>query len=116
MHKPKSIDEYIALFLPEIQDRLMLMRTTIQEAAPEAVEVISYSMPAFKQKKVLVYFAAYEHHIGFYPTSKPIEVFKDKLKDYKHSKGAIQFPHSEEIPVNLVREIVEYRVKAILGN
>jgi len=64
MHKPESIDEYIALFPSYVQDRLKLMRSTIQKAAPESVELISYSMPAFKQKKILVYFAVYDQDIG----------------------------------------------------
>lgn len=67
-------------------------------------------MPAFRQNKVLVYFAAAKNHIGFYPTSKPIVVFKDELKKYKTSKGAIQFPMDEKIPLGLVTKIVKYRV------
>ena len=92
MIKFSNIDEYIAAQDKERQLVLQQFRKIIKAAAPKAVEVISYGMPAFKQGSVLVYFAAMKEHYGFYPTSKPIEVFKDKLKPYKTSKGAIQFP------------------------
>lgn len=106
-----TIDEYIQLQSPAVKPLLEKLRATIQKAAPKAIEVISYNMPAFKQYGVLVYFAAANKHIGFYPTSKPIEVFKDKLTAYKHSKGAIQLPLDKPLPVKLITEIVKFRVK-----
>ena len=108
--KPKNVDEYIASFPNDIQEILEAIRGTIIKAAPQAVEVIRYNMPAYKQNAVLVYFAAYKNHIGFYPTSSPIRVFKDDLKDYKTSKGAIQFPLYKPLPHKLITKIVHYKV------
>jgi uncharacterized protein YdhG (YjbR/CyaY superfamily) len=109
--KFKTIDEYHSLFPANVQALLQELRITIRQAAPKAEEVISYNMPAFKLHGVLVYYAAYEKHIGFYPTASPIRVFKDELAGYKTSKGAIQFPIDKRIPKTLIKEIVKYRVK-----
>jgi uncharacterized protein YdhG (YjbR/CyaY superfamily) len=106
-----TVDEYIKTFPADIQSVLGKMRQTIREAAPGAVEAISYQMPAFKLNGVLVYFAAHKHHIGFYPTSSGIEAFKAELAPYKWSKGAVQFPLDRPIPFDLVRRIVRFRVK-----
>lgn len=107
----RSVDEYIAEFSPEIRELLETIRLTIMEAAPQAEEVISYNMPAYRQNGILVYFAAGKEHIGFYPTPGPIVYFRDELKGYKTSKGAIQFPIEKNIPKGLVRKIVKYRIK-----
>ncbi len=112
----KTIDEYIENFPDDIQLILQKIRKTIKKAAPDSSEVISYQMPAFKQHSVLVYFAAFKNHIGFFPTSKPIEIFKDRLTSYKTSKGTIQFPINKKIPLGLISEITEYRVKEDLKN
>jgi len=109
--KFKNVEEYIAAFPKTTQTLLQDLRQTISQAAPRAEEVISYNMPAFKQHGVLVYFAAYEKHIGFYPTSSPISVFKKELEGYKTSKGAIQFPIEKSIPKTLVKKIVTFRLK-----
>lgn len=87
------------------------VRITIKKAAPKSEELISYNMPAFKYNGVLVYFAAYRKHIGFYPTSSGIKAFKDKISIYKNSKGAIQFPLDEKLPIGLISKIVKFRVK-----
>jgi len=105
-----DINSYIAAFSPNVQVLLGQIRSTIKNAAPEAQEVISYQMPAFKLHGVLVYFTAYKNHIGFYPTASGIEVFKDQLMTYKFSKGAIQFPLDKPIPFELITQIVKYRV------
>ena len=107
----KSIDDYINQFPDDIKSKLETIRTAIKKAAPKSVEVISYGMPAFKQNKVLVYFAAGKNHIGFYPTPKPIIVFSKELEGYKTSKGAIQFPLDKKIPLTLISRITKYRVK-----
>jgi uncharacterized protein YdhG (YjbR/CyaY superfamily) len=106
----KTIDEYIAAFPSDIQTLLAQLRAAIHEAAPQAEETISYQMPAFKQNGVLVYFAAFKNHIGFFPTAKGMEAFKDKLSDYKTSKGTIQFPLDQPLPLDLVKEIVKVRL------
>jgi uncharacterized protein YdhG (YjbR/CyaY superfamily) len=111
--KYKTIDEYIQAFPTETQEILENIRQTIHKAAPEAVEVISYQMPAFKQNRVLVFFAAYKKHIGFYPTASGIEAFKKELSPYKSSKGAVQFPLDGPIPLNLIEKIVKFRIKEV---
>jgi len=107
----KSIDDYINQFPDEIKTRLETIRGAIKKTAPKATEVISYGMPAFKQNKVLVYFAAGKNHIGFYPTPNPIKVFSKELEGYKTSKGAIQFPLDKKIPLTLISKITKFRVK-----
>jgi uncharacterized protein YdhG (YjbR/CyaY superfamily) len=109
--KPRNIDEYISGFPENIQRILEKLRAAIRDAAPEAEETISYRMPAFKMNGILVYFAAHKNHIGFYPTASPIPVFRDELSAYKQTKGAIQFPMDQPIPLELVKKIVEFRVK-----
>ncbi len=105
-----NTDEYIAMFPADIQAMLQKLRSAIKKAAPGAEEVISYKMPAFKLNGMLVWFAAYKEHIGFYPTASPIKVFKKQLSAYKTSKGAIQFPIDKPIPLALVKDIVKFRL------
>ena len=107
----KTTDEYIASFPSNVQAALQQTRQAIREAAPQAQEIISYQMPAFKQNGILVWFAAFKSHIGFFPKVSAMEAFKEKLSDYKTSKGTIRFPLDKPIPVDLVREIVRFRVK-----
>lgn len=106
----KTIDEYIAAFPPDVREKLEKLRKVIKEAAPGAEEKISYQMPAFYLHGVLVYFAAYKKHIGFYPTPAGIEAFKRELSEYKGSKGAVQFPLDKPLPYDLIKRIVEFRV------
>jgi uncharacterized protein YdhG (YjbR/CyaY superfamily) len=107
----KTIDEYIKDFPPDVQGILEQMRQTIHKAAPLAGETISYQMPAFRLNGILVYFAAFKSHIGFYPTASGIEAFKNELAPYKFSKGAVQFPLDKPLPYDLVTKIVLFRVK-----
>jgi uncharacterized protein YdhG (YjbR/CyaY superfamily) len=106
---PDSIDEYIANFPVHIQEKLEELRAVIKKAVPEAEEKISYRMPAFTLKGILVYFAAHTNHIGFYPTSNGVEKFKDELSGYKCTKGTIQFPFNKPLPLDLITRIVIYR-------
>ncbi|MGE5380903.1 MAG: iron chaperone [Methylocystaceae bacterium] len=106
----KSIDEYISQFTPQTQEILNDLRRVIKEAAPTAQEKISYQMPAFFLNGILVYFAAFKNHIGFYPTASGIEAFKDKLSEYKIGKGSVQFPINKPLPYNLISEIVSFKV------
>ena len=105
-----SVDEYIQTFPTEIRNLLEKLRRTIRIAAPDAEETISYQMPAFRQNGILVYFAAFKGHIGFYPTSSGIEAFKKELSVYKGGKGSVQFPLDKPLPYDLVARIVEFRV------
>jgi uncharacterized protein YdhG (YjbR/CyaY superfamily) len=110
-----SIDEYIAGFPEEVKRKLTALRQTIKEAAPDAEEKISYQMPTFAQNGNLVHFAAFKKHIGFYPAPSGIENFKEQLQKFQTSKGTIQFPISEDIPLGLVVEIVKFRLKENLA-
>ncbi|MCL4386698.1 MAG: DUF1801 domain-containing protein [Cyanobacteria bacterium] len=110
-----TVDEYIKLFPPDIQNILEKIRQTIKKAVPDALETISYNMPTFKFKgKILVYFAAWKNHIGLYPTPSGIETFKEELSRYKRAKGSVQFSLNEPIPYNLIEKIVLFRMKNIL--
>jgi len=113
---PKSIDEYILKFPPEIQEILKTIRKVIKESAPEAEEKISYQMPAFALHGILVYFAAFKNHIGFYPTSSGITAFDQELSEYKGGKGSIQFPFGKPIPYELISKIVKFRVAENIKN
>jgi uncharacterized protein YdhG (YjbR/CyaY superfamily) len=108
---PKTIDEYIAGFPPDVQEILEKVRMAIRKAAPEAEETINYQMPTVTLYGNLVHFAAYQHHIGFYPTPTGIEEFKNELSSYKGAKGSVQFPFDRPIPYDLIGRIVEFRVK-----
>ena len=111
----RNIDQYIAAFPKDIGERMEILRSIILEAAPGSEEVISYNMPAFKLNKVLVYFAGYKNHIGFYPTPNPIKVFEKELAKYEFSKGAIQFPHDQKLPIALIKRMVKFRVGEMKG-
>ena len=106
-----NVDEYIACFPADVAEMLTQIRETIVDTAPEAVESISYQMPGYKLSGMLVYFAGYKKHIGFYPGAGAIEKFRDELKDYKTSKGTIQFPLDAPLPLDLIKRIVDFRVK-----
>lgn len=106
-----SIDEYIAACPAGVQDTLRQIRAVIREAAPDAVERISYQMPTFWQQGNLVHFALHSHHIGFYPTPEGLEEFKGELAGYKGSKGAVQFPLDQPIPYDLIHRFVQVRVR-----
>ena len=114
--KYHNIDEYIRMFPADVQDKLQEIRKIIKETVPEATETISYQMPAFKLRKILIYFAARKNHIGFYPTSEPIEFFKKELTNYKTTKGTIQFPLNKPIPADLIKRIVMHRAKTLEKN
>jgi uncharacterized protein YdhG (YjbR/CyaY superfamily) len=107
--KPNSIQEYFSWFTPEIQAKLQQMREILQQALPEAEEVISYHIPAFKTTEMLVYYAAAKSHLGFYPTSSGVINFKEELAGYVTSKGAIQFPYKEDLPEQLIVTIAKFR-------
>jgi uncharacterized protein YdhG (YjbR/CyaY superfamily) len=108
--KYKDINEYHAAQAAEFREMLEKLRQTIKQAAPYSVEAISYGMPAFRQNKILVYYALNKEHIGFYPTSTPIIHFKKELEKFKTSKGAIQFPLNKPLPLALIKKIVKFRL------
>ncbi|VXA96461.1 conserved hypothetical protein [Flavobacterium sp. 9AF] len=107
-----SVEEYIQVFPHEIQHELEKIRKIILENAPNCIESISYGMPAYKlNKKPLVYFAAYPKHIGFYATPSGHEAFEKELSHYKQGKGSVQFPINQSIPYDLIKRMVQFRVK-----
>lgn len=107
----KTIDEYIRTFPADVQSILQKLRQTIQKAAPEAAEAISYQMPTFKLNGNLVHFAAFKSHIGLYPAPSGIKKFEKELSQYVSGKGSVQFPLDQPIPYELVERIVLYRIK-----
>jgi len=107
----KSIDQYISSFPISTQNILKELRAIVRESAPTASEKISYQMPTFFQNGNLVYFAAYENHIGFYPGASVIHAFESELRNYKTGKGSIQFPIDQPIPLELIKKIVKFRVE-----
>jgi uncharacterized protein YdhG (YjbR/CyaY superfamily) len=109
--KPESVAAYIATFPVEVQAIMQEIRATIIAAAPEAEESISYGMPAYKLNgKALVYFAAYKNHIGFYATPTGHEQFSKELSIYKQGKGSVQFPINDHMPLQLISDIVVFRM------
>jgi uncharacterized protein YdhG (YjbR/CyaY superfamily) len=110
----KTIDEYIVQFPPQTQEKLQQIRALVHQLAPKVTETISYGIPTFKLNgKNLVHMAGYDRHIGFYPGSEAIEVFAEQLKKYKTSKGTVQFPLDEPLPVDLLRQLVLHRTKKL---
>ncbi len=109
--KFKTVAEYFSTFPANTKSILEEVRKAIKEAAPQAEEVISYNMPAFKLHGILVYYAAHNEHIGLYPTASGIETFKNELSGYKWSKGAVQFPIDKPMPIDLISKIVKFRLQ-----
>jgi uncharacterized protein YdhG (YjbR/CyaY superfamily) len=105
-----TFDEYISQSSDEVQDILKKIRTIVLTVAPEAVESISYGMPAYKlNKKPLIYFAAFKNHIGLYATPDGHKAFEKELAGYKQGKGSVQFPLDQEMPYSLIEEILVFK-------
>ncbi|MBC6367369.1 hypothetical protein DDT91_11270 [Algoriphagus sp. AK58] len=109
--KPETVEEYLSWFSGPQREQLELIRKVLREAIPDAKEVISYHMPAFKTTEVLVYYAAAKSHLGYYPTNSGVEEFKKELAEYVTSKGAIQFPYDRELPLDLIAQIAQFRAE-----
>ena len=110
-HTPfSSIDEYIAMFPDDVQTRLQQLRATIKAAAPDATEAIKYQMPTFVLHGNVIHFAAHKAHIGLYPTPSGIDAFAAELAPYMAGKGTLQFPLDQPLPLDLITNIVEFRV------
>jgi uncharacterized protein YdhG (YjbR/CyaY superfamily) len=121
MDKPKeeftNIDEYIALYPKEVQERMQKIRQMVKEIAPEAVETISYRIPTFKLNgKAFAYFAGFAKHIGMYPFPSGVIEFQEAAKDYETSKGTVKFPHDKPIPYELVKKMVLFRLNENIAN
>ena len=107
---PNTVDEYISQFPEDVRQILQRIRSIVKESAPQAEERIGYQMPGYYLNGPLVYFAAFKHHVGFYPTAADLEPFEAELSAYKRSKGTIQFPLDKPIPYDIIARIVQYRV------
>jgi uncharacterized protein YdhG (YjbR/CyaY superfamily) len=112
--KHGSITEYINAAPKEAREKLREMRACIREAAPGSIEGLKWGMPAFSYKRISVTFAAFKHHIGFYPTPSAVKAFKEDLSKYKTAKGSIQFPLDKRLPLSLIRKITIFRVQESL--
>lgn len=107
----KNVDDYIGHQPAEVREALEKLRRAIKKAAPKAEEVISYGMPAYKYLGMIAYFAVHKNHIGFYAMPGPIKAFKKELNGYKTSKGTVQFPLGEPLPLGLIGKMVTFRKK-----
>jgi uncharacterized protein YdhG (YjbR/CyaY superfamily) len=106
--KPTNIDDYIAAQPENVRPFLNQVRDTIRRTLPEAEERISWSMPTYWKKHNIIHFASFKKHIGLYPGDKAVENFREKLAEYKTSKGAIQFPYDKPLPLELIAEIATW--------
>jgi uncharacterized protein YdhG (YjbR/CyaY superfamily) len=111
MKKPTSVDEYIASYPANVQAKLNEIRQIVKEEAPQASEKLSYGMPYFSFNGRLLYFAVHKEHIGLYAMPSAVIVFKKELTEYETSKGTIRFPLDKPLPTELIRRIIEFRVK-----
>lgn len=109
--KPQTISEYIAAAPPPARAKLRQMRACIGKAAPGATEGLKWGMPAFSGRRILVMFAAFQHHIGFFPTPSAVKAFARDLKGFKTGKGSIQFPLQKRLPLGMIRRITAFRVR-----
>jgi uncharacterized protein YdhG (YjbR/CyaY superfamily) len=109
--RPKSITEYINAAPKEAQKKLREMRACIRKSAPGATESLKWGMPAFSYQRILVTFAAFKHHIGFYPTPSAVRAFANDLSKFATAKGSIQFPMEKPLPLPLIRKIIAFRVR-----
>lgn len=109
--KPASIEEYIDAAPAEVQKKLLQLHACIREAAPGATENLKWRMPAYSYQKILVTFAVFKNHIGFYPMPSAVKAFAKDLKGYHTASGSIQFPLDKPLPLALIRRIVRFRVK-----
>lgn len=109
--RPETIAAYIQAAPKEAREKLRQMQTCIRTAAPEAKEGLKWGMPAFSYKRILVTFAAFKHHIGFYPTPSAVKAFEKDLLKYNTAKGSIQFPLEKPLPLSLITKITKFRVK-----
>jgi len=112
--RPKSVTEYISAAPKDAQKKLREMRACIRKAAPGAKESLKWGMPAFSYRRILVTFAAFKHHIGFYPTPSAVSAFANDLSQFVTAKGSIQFPLEKHLPLDLIRKITAFRVRESL--
>jgi uncharacterized protein YdhG (YjbR/CyaY superfamily) len=115
MKQPGNVDEYIAAWPLQVQDKLNTVRQIVKQAGPEAAEKLSYGMPYYSLNGRLLYFAAFKDHISLFAMPSAIKAFSSELSDYQISKGTIRFPSDKPLPLELIRKIVEFRIKENLA-
>ncbi len=113
--KPKTISQYIQSAPKESRGKLKELYACIKESAPDAIEGLKWSMPAFSYKRILVTFGGFKHHVGLYPTPSAIRAFKKDLTKYKTAMGSVQFPLDKPLPKALIKKMVKFRVKELLS-
>lgn len=106
----ENVDDYIADFPDEVKNRLLQIRNLIKSTVPEVEEYISYAMPAYNYHGVLIYFSAFKNHIGLYAVPNLHPDFLEKFKPYKTGRGSVQFPHNKALPIDFIKEILEFRI------
>ena len=111
MIKAETVDEYFAQLDAQSHESLSELRRIIKSVATEAEETISYGMPCFKEKGILVYYAAFKNHFSLFPTGSGIKAFQNRLESFKTSKGTIQFNFGEPLPIDLITDIVKFRIE-----
>jgi uncharacterized protein YdhG (YjbR/CyaY superfamily) len=112
--KPQTIEEYIEAAPEETRDKLRQLHECIKAAAPGAKEDLKWSMPAYSYRRILVTFAIFKNHIGFYPTPSAIKAFTKQIAKYKNAKGSVQFPLNQPLPLSLITKMVKFRVRESL--
>jgi len=108
--KFKTVEEYFTSLPKDVRSKLQELRNAVKKTAPQAEEVISYNIPAFRLNGMLVWYAAFKNHIGFYPRGSGVEEFKKELTAYKNAKGSVQFPLDQPLPLALITRIVKFRI------
>jgi uncharacterized protein YdhG (YjbR/CyaY superfamily) len=110
-----AVSHYIAAFPTNVRQKLETIRSLVFELVPEVEETIKYGMPSFELKGNLVHYAGYKNHIGFYPAPSALEQFSKEISQYKNSKGAVQFPLDKDLPLDLITQMVQFRVEENLS-
>lgn len=114
--KPKNVQEYIDAAPQEAKEKLLELRATLKEAAPDAVEKLKWGIPVLEEKRILFSYAAYKSHLNFTPTKPSMEPFKEELKPFKTSQDTVHFPYDKPLPKTIIRKIAAYRVRDVREN
>jgi uncharacterized protein YdhG (YjbR/CyaY superfamily) len=109
---PSTVDEYLDSVSPASIEKLTRLRTIVLEEIPDGAETISYGIPSVKKGKVVVHFAGYRSHVGFYPGANVMAEYESRLQSYKRAKGSVQFPLDDPLPESLIRDMIRSRLKA----
>ena len=109
--RPRTVGEYILAAPKEARQKLRDLRACVRAAAPGATESLKWGMPSFSHKRILVCYAAFQRHVGFFPTPGPVRAFAKELKGYRTAKGSVQLPYEKPLPLGLIQRMVKFRVR-----